>query len=328
MSFIVDNVVSEGLVDLKSLRSQVNPVTVSASTLTLTSTSEHIQSFTGSVVGQIVKLPDATTLTVGYQYLILNDASVNITVQDNSGGLLVLLGPGQRAIAVCIGTGSVAGTWSIGVVQNNLSGSQFQFTYPGTGLTVNYTSGNYRQNGVLTAVAAGSIALPGTTTGTIYVDIDGVVKATASIPADATPLYSFTTSGSAVTALTDVREELETNILWGVVGDMTNWASGQAKAAGSSEKYARTDHVHGNTLLLYKAGVVAAGTFAGTPKKATVTFGTVFGSTAYAISIIGMDSRNITYESKAAGSFVINLNAAAVPTGEVSWIAIGSGETT
>jgi hypothetical protein len=42
----------------------------------------------------------------------------------------------------------------------------------------------------------------------------------------------------------------------------------------------------------------------------------------------GVDSRSITYESKLAGSFVINLNANAAPTGEVSWEATASGETT
>ena len=77
-----------------------------------------------------------------------------------------------------------------------------------------------------------------------------------------------------------------------------------------------------------KAGTVSGASFAGTPKKYTVTFGTAFADTNYAISIMASaDSRAWTYESKAAGSFVINSGAGAALTGEVSWIAIENGET-
>lgn len=79
--------------------------------------------------------------------------------------------------------------------------------------------------------------------------------------------------------------------------------------------------------LLYKSGTVSSGSFSGSPLKATVTFASPFGSTAYSITITGIDSRAWSYESKLAGSFVINANAAAALTGEVSWQAIASGET-
>lgn len=76
-----------------------------------------------------------------------------------------------------------------------------------------------------------------------------------------------------------------------------------------------------------KAGVVTAGTFSGNPKKATVTFTEAFQDTNYAIVIVGIDARSWTYESKAAGSFVINTNANTALTGEVSWAALYNGET-
>lgn len=328
MALVIDNLVSEGLVDFRSRRSQMGSTAVSASTLTMTVNSEYIQRFTGSTTGQIVKLPDATTLTVGYQYYLINDSSVNVTVQDSAASTLMLLGAGQRTHITCSGTGSAAGTWSYEVAVNVLGGTQFYFTYPGSGLVVNYTGGNYRLNGTLTAIAGGSITLPGSTTGTIYVDVDGVIKATASIPANATPLYNFVTSAGAVTTLTDVREELETNIIWGAVGDMVTVTAGQAKSAGTSEKYARADHVHGNGNLLVKAGTVAAGSFTGSPKKYTVTFGTAFASTSYAISLESTDNRSLTFESKTAGGFVINTNANAALTGNVDWQAIFVGEAT
>lgn len=327
MPLIVDNLVSEGLLDFKNKRSQVAATTVSASTQILVVGSEHIQSYSGSTAAQVVKLPDATTLTVGYQYWLLNDSTVNIIIQNFSATQLFLLEAGQRLLVVCLGTGSAAGTWSLGVMTSTTpGGEQFKFTYPGTGLSVNYTGGNYRQNGVLTIVAGGSIALPASTTGTAYVDTDGVVKATASIPSGASPLYNFVTTATVVTSLADVREDIEANLVWAVVGDMPTVVAGQAKSAGTLEKYARGDHTHNNGALLAKAGTVAAGSFAGSPKKVTITFATSFGSTAYSIQIQGTDNRSFTWESKLATGFVINANSNTALTGNVDWLIIGTGE--
>ena len=329
MALVIDNLVSEGLVDLKSFRSQVGAVTVSASTQTLTSASEFIQSYTGSVTGQVVKMPDATTLTLGYQYLLLNDSSTNLSIQNSAAGALLTLNAAQRVLMVCTGTGSAAGVWSYSVSSSSpVGGTQFYTTYPGTGLAVNYLGGNYRINGTLTTIAGGSITLPATTTGTMYVDVDGVVKATASIPAGATPLYAFVTSGAAVTTLTDVREEIENNQVWGVVGDMTTVTAGQAKSAGTLEKYSRADHVHGNGNTLIKSNTVASGSFAGNPKKYTVVFSTAMASTAYTIGIQGTDNRSFTWESKATTGFVINTNANTALAGNVDWQIMAVGEST
>lgn len=81
------------------------------------------------------------------------------------------------------------------------------------------------------------------------------------------------------------------------------------------------------TGIRSKAGNVAAGSFSGTPKKATVTFSTAFPSSSYAINISGIDARSWTYESKTAAGFIINANAATALTGEVSWEAIQDGES-
>ena len=203
MTLYIDSLVSEGLLDHKSHRTQTLITPVSAGTLSLTVSSEAIQVFQGSTAGQIVKLPDATTLTVGYRYQFNNDSTQNLTINDNSGTTLLLLSATNRAFFVLVDAGSAAGTWSYFAVNKNpASPEQFFVTYPGTGLTVNYTGGYAHFNGTFTTVAGGSIALPASTTnGWLYVDIDGVVKATASLPNNALPLYQFTTSGSAVTSL-------------------------------------------------------------------------------------------------------------------------------
>lgn len=76
-----------------------------------------------------------------------------------------------------------------------------------------------------------------------------------------------------------------------------------------------------------KAGVVAGASFAGSPKKYTVTFATAFADANYAIDIDGADSRAWSYESKTSAGFTINANAATVMAGEVSWKATHSGES-
>ena len=95
-----------------------------------------------------------------------------------------------------------------------------------------------------------------------------------------------------------------------------------------SGNYTISSNVTGSGLKI-KAGTVTAGSFAGNPKKYTVTFASAFSSAAYSINITGVDNRNWSYDSatKAAGSFVINSNANAALTGEVSWTAIFGGES-
>lgn len=94
----------------------------------------------------------------------------------------------------------------------------------------------------------------------------------------------------------------------------------------SSTDKSKLDGISGT--LKIKAGTVVAGTFTGNPKKATVTFGTAFASANYAITFGGAEVRTITWESKVAGSFVINLNANAAPAANIDWYAVPYGEFT
>jgi len=103
---------------------------------------------------------------------------------------------------------------------------------------------------------------------------------------------------------------------------------GTTNAEGTSTSVARADHVHsGSTFLTgnVKAGVLASTDFTGNPKKATVTFASAFSSTSYSITVTGVDARTWAYESKTTGGFVINANANAALTSEVSWKAALSG---
>jgi hypothetical protein len=328
MAFISDNITSEGLLAAESLKLGITATTVSASTQVLLVGSKHTQIYTGSTAGQVVKMPDATTLLVGYSYTLINDATQNVTVQDSASGAILLLLPNQRVTIFCTNTGSAAGAWSYATMTKTATGKgDFETSYPGTGLAVSYSGGVYRFNGTSTQVAAGTITLPASTTGTLYVDVDGVVKATASIPDGAMPLYAFITNGSSVTTLTDAREDYENNNTYGVVGDITATTASNIAAAGTLNKTARADHKHASTLPLYKSGTVAAGSFAGTPKTYSVVFGTPYADANYSVTITGEDGRVWKAEVLATTGFIINTGAGTALTGNVYWQTIKTGES-
>ena len=81
-----------------------------------------------------------------------------------------------------------------------------------------------------------------------------------------------------------------------------------------------------HALASVKSGTVAGATFAGNPKVFTVTFNTAFPDTNYAVSIEGEDNRNWTFQTKLAGSFVMNANANLALVGDVDWAAIAHND--
>lgn len=83
-----------------------------------------------------------------------------------------------------------------------------------------------------------------------------------------------------------------------------------------------------------KAGIVMAGSFAGTPiKKATVTFATPFVDADYAVVLQPVTQVNgaqycPNIESQLAGSFVISMGTNAIGNLiQVNWTAVKSGES-
>ena len=82
------------------------------------------------------------------------------------------------------------------------------------------------------------------------------------------------------------------------------------------------DHTQYQLRSEVKAGNVAFGSFAGTPKKSTVSFNTAMSSTSYAIAIVGGDARIWTIESKTVNGFTINSNSDTALTTSTEWTAI------
>ena len=220
-------------------------------------------------------------------------------------------------------------------------------------LVANYTAGQVMINGTIYSISAGSTTVGANiTNGYIYVNITGSVASGSTLPDGAVPLALFTSNASAITAISNKRTFLQQANTPGANADISTiqpdasasggsserWARanhvhaivadvavgvGASNAEGSSTSFSRADHVHAMTGYV-KAGVVSGASFAGSPKKAAISF-TAFPSTSYAITITGADPRTWTYESKATTGFTINANANAAFTGEVSWTAILSG---
>lgn len=83
-----------------------------AGTTTLTISSSALQQFTGSTT-QTVTLPDATTLRVGYAFMVMNRSTGVVTVNANGGGLLQAMAGSTQAIFTAVTIGTAAGTWDV-----------------------------------------------------------------------------------------------------------------------------------------------------------------------------------------------------------------------
>jgi hypothetical protein len=112
MPLTTDNITSEGLLQTKSWRTEALVQATAAGTLTLTSTSALVTMLTGTTAGQIVQLPDATTISVGHRIEIHNNSSQSITVNEADATLSGVLTNNQRALYVLQEAGTVGGTWS------------------------------------------------------------------------------------------------------------------------------------------------------------------------------------------------------------------------
>jgi hypothetical protein len=130
-------------------------VAASGTLITLTVASTPVYLISGSG-GQIIKLPDATTLPLGTIFSFNNNQSSGaITVNNNSSTLVVSVPSGGYTTVVLIANGTAAGTWDRhDQSPSNVSWSTNTFDYPGS-----ITSATW--NGVIVATNRGG-------TGTAY----------------------------------------------------------------------------------------------------------------------------------------------------------------
>jgi hypothetical protein len=153
----------------------------------LTSSSTNYQIFTGSTPGQRITMPDATTLSAGTDFFLINKSSVLIPVYNNAATLVGMLYPDQYLEALVTDISTAAGVWffeqatPISQMQSQLyddfiasgitSGSIGQLGWTlvaGGGHTVSYVAGTTTEYGVLnmgtgTGIAAGYVIHLGNT---------------------------------------------------------------------------------------------------------------------------------------------------------------------
>ena len=87
-----------------------NTVTA-AGTTTLTASATHYQHFSGTTT-QTLKLPDETTIPTATGYIVDNDSSGNVTVQDSAGNTLATAIPGGAGWIYSLSNSSATGNWA------------------------------------------------------------------------------------------------------------------------------------------------------------------------------------------------------------------------
>lgn len=103
--------VSKGVTDISGFRTQQNSTTTSASTLSLLRQDPMCQVFTGTTAGQILKLPDATTLSVGHRYECWNLSNQTITIKDFGTTTIFGCAASQKTWIILQDNSTQAGTW-------------------------------------------------------------------------------------------------------------------------------------------------------------------------------------------------------------------------
>lgn len=109
---------SSANVQANQVITNLTSIATAAGTTTLTVTSSPIIQFTGTTTQTLV-LPDATTLSVGWQYYITNRSTGNVTVNANGGGLLQVLTPQTVVILSLTSIGTSAGAWDDNYTANS-----------------------------------------------------------------------------------------------------------------------------------------------------------------------------------------------------------------
>lgn len=125
-----------------NVNSKVNHVTenfattvTAAGTTTLTVASARNQQFTGSTT-QTVTLPDATTLSVGFQFAVWNRSSGAVAVNNNGGSLQQSIAAAAQFVFTCTNIGTANGTWDVSSAAGtgtvtSVSGTSNQITSTG-----------------------------------------------------------------------------------------------------------------------------------------------------------------------------------------------------
>ena len=176
---------SNSNVSINNLFEGFTIVTASGTTVTLTVASAPNFVINGSG-GQIIKLPDATTLPNGTDFIFNNNqSSGTVTIQNNSATTVCTLQSGSYIVVTLLSNSTATGTWDYhNVAPSNASWSTNTLSWAGS-----FTNGTWNGN-VIGALYGGT----GTTGLTGYVYGNGTSAMTASTTIPTTALSGTVTN--------------------------------------------------------------------------------------------------------------------------------------
>jgi hypothetical protein len=169
---------SNSNVTVNNLFEGFSTITASGTTVTLTVASVQNFVINGSG-GQIIKLPDATTLSNGTDFIFNNNqSSGTVTVQNNSATTVCTLQSGSYIVLTLLSNSTAAGTWDYhNVAPSNASWSTNTLSWAGS-----YTNGTWNGN-TIGALYGGTGAT--TLTGYVYGNGTSAMTASTTIPTTA-----------------------------------------------------------------------------------------------------------------------------------------------
>jgi hypothetical protein len=130
---------SNQLIGINNMYTNMTITPVSGSALFLTRASPHYQVFTGTnpATQHTLRLPDATTIVVGLEYVVINNSQSLVSVNLNDNSLLVPCPGGITLLIVCTNNLTTNGTWSVEPWDYNGSQQQSGVGFGTTVLTAN-----------------------------------------------------------------------------------------------------------------------------------------------------------------------------------------------
>lgn len=223
------------IVGVNNVQVGLTSITSAGGTTTLTAASTQVQVLVGSA-NQIIKLPDATTLSVGLFYTLSNASSGVLTVQDNAGTTLETIDQGGAAQALCTSIATSAGSWGFRVfAASNVTWGNANLDYNGT-----ITSAEWQGDAVAVGYGGTGLTSFGAANYALYSSSTSALTAgTLPVVAGGTGATSLAANnvllGNGTSALQIVAPGTSGNVL---TSDGTTWQSTAPAASGPTKAQA------------------------------------------------------------------------------------------
>jgi hypothetical protein len=120
---------SDALLSFAGLTTIATTTTVTSSTLQLTLTSNAYQVFTGTTSGQIMRMPDATTLVSNRIFEAWNFSTKQLVIQDFAGTVLTTLKANAQTTIFLRDGSTTAGVWALTYTLDSGNSFGSQATY-------------------------------------------------------------------------------------------------------------------------------------------------------------------------------------------------------